>query len=60
MTTTGGVGAHEWQVSGTLEAWYVWLCRCGERSGLPHRSEQAAAAEATAHVRDRERGPSRA
>ncbi|MCD2195805.1 hypothetical protein LQ327_20750 [Actinomycetospora endophytica] len=51
MTTTGGVGAHEWQVSGTLEASYFWLCRCGEGSDLPYRSEQAAASAASDHVR---------
>ncbi len=50
MTTTGGSGAHEWQVSGTLEAWYFWVCRCGAGGDLPHRSEQAAAAEAAGHV----------
>jgi hypothetical protein len=51
VTTTGGAGVHEWQVSGTLEAWYTWLCRCGAGTDLPHRSEQAATAEARRHVR---------
>lgn len=51
VTTTGGVGTHEWQVSGSLEAWYAWLCRCGEGSDLPYRSEQAVRTAAAEHAR---------